>query len=107
MLYGKYNLNLATKEQELELKASYFESITKAGIPLIKKYFENKIIRRSNASKDRKIKPTQVELKFFKQKYIYDKGIERGWIKQACREFDLDRSTITFIYNAKVRSSTR
>lgn len=99
LLEGKHNPNLATKEQELELKAEYFESIAKAGVPLIKKYFKRKLINRANAKNSRKAKPSKSELIIFREKYFYDEGKKRGWLKAALREFDLDAKTVNLIIN--------
>ena len=97
LIYGKYNLNLATKEQELALKAEYFESIAKAGVPLIKNYFNRKLINRANSKNPRKAKPSKSELTIFRDKYFYDEGKIRGWIKAASREFNLDAKTVNSI----------
>lgn len=107
LLNGNYLVNLATREQELELKANYFESIAEKGIPLIKIYFRDKKIRRTNASKDRKLKPNKQELEVFKQKYIYDEAKEKGWMKAAGRVFSLHPDTISDIYHGKLRISGR
>lgn len=97
LIYSKYNQNLASKEQELEAKVDYFELIAKAGVPLIKKYFKGKLINRANAKNPRKAKPSKSELTIFRDKYFYDEGKLRGWLKAASRKFNLDAKTLNSI----------
>lgn len=37
---------------------------------------------------------TKEELEAYREKFIFDHGRERGWIKAACLEFDIDRKTL-------------
>ena len=49
---------------------------------------------KSKAAKAPRIKspPTKDELLEYREKWIFDKSIERGWIKDAARHFDISRS---------------
>jgi hypothetical protein len=42
----------------------------------------------------RSIAITKQELERFRDRFIYEKGMERGWIKAACLEFGIDRKTL-------------
>lgn len=42
----------------------------------------------------RSIAITKQEIERFRDLFIYEKGIERGWIKAACLEFGIDRKTL-------------
>lgn len=90
---------LATREQELQAKVDWLEMLAKVSTPHLKKYFDHKQIRRRNATKPRKMKPTKDQLIIYRDKYFYDQGKLRGWLKAAAREFGLSTSTISSIIN--------
>lgn len=58
-------------------------------------------VNTENAKKTRKNKPSKAELDDFKDKWIYEKGISRGWIKSAVNHYKLDRGTISAIRKEK------
>lgn len=49
--------------------------------------------QRKRASKTR-APVTRSELEGYRNKFIYDHGCERGWIKAACLKFGIDRKTL-------------
>lgn len=63
----------------------------------LKKAKERSVKQSKNASKDRKNKPTKEELIDLKEKWIFDKSYERGWIKEAVNCFGISRSTVSEI----------
>lgn len=54
-----------------------------------------------NAKKPRKNKPSKAELDDFRDKWIYEHGTPRGWIKLASYDYEYNRKTISAIYNGE------
>lgn len=52
----------------------------------------------SRTQRQRAAKPrspvTKTELQDYREKFIFERGQERGWIKAACLEFGIDRKTL-------------
>jgi hypothetical protein len=52
----------------------------------------------SRRQRERAIKPrspvTKAELESYRDKFVFERGQERGWIKAACLEFRIDRKTL-------------
>lgn len=89
--------NLASKEQEDSLKIYFYTNLAEDGLPLLTRSFHVKKINQINSKRSRKNKPTRNELEVFREKFFYEKGILRGWIKAAEREFELNRKTLNSI----------
>ena len=96
-LAGKFPKPLATREQELEIAANFNKHLVIDFLPHIKDFYKNKKIRRSNAAKDRKVKPTKEILIISRNKYHDSKWTYQGWLKAAKREFRLCEKTINKI----------
>lgn len=98
LLYGDYSLNLATKEQEYKLAADFYKNLVDEFLPKIHDFYENKKIRRANASKDRKPKPTKAEVLISREKYFYKHATYQGWLKEVETTYDLKRRAINAIW---------
>lgn len=97
LLAGKLPKPLATREQELDLAAKFYKSLVIAFLPKIHAFYRNKKIRRANATKDRKEKPSKEILNISRDNYYFEHGTFQGWLKATKRALRLSEKTINKI----------